>query len=244
MAGVHGLEHVERLSTSHLADHDAIGSHAQGVAYQVADLDLTPTLHIGGPALEADHVPLVELQLHRVLNCDNALVLGNEAREHVEKRGLAGTRSAANQDVELAFDYRAHQVGNPGRQGPEPDEIVHLKRILGEHPDRQHRPINGQRRNDGVHTGAIWKPGVDHGRGLVDAAAHLGHDSVDYPPQMLAGHETGLGFLDLAVTLDEDFLLGVDHDLRDTRVLEEHLHRSVTKNVLADLTGDLLALIV
>ena len=61
MAGVHGLEHVERLSTSDLADHDAIGSHAQGVADQVTDLDLTPTLHVGGPAFQADHMPLVEL---------------------------------------------------------------------------------------------------------------------------------------------------------------------------------------
>ena len=37
VAGVHGLEHVERLGAADLADDDAVGPHAQRVAHQVAD---------------------------------------------------------------------------------------------------------------------------------------------------------------------------------------------------------------
>ena len=40
VAGVHGLEHVEGLAAAALADHDAVGAHAQGVLDEVADRDL------------------------------------------------------------------------------------------------------------------------------------------------------------------------------------------------------------
>ena len=37
VAGVHGLDHVQRLGAAALADDDAVGPHAQGVLHQVAD---------------------------------------------------------------------------------------------------------------------------------------------------------------------------------------------------------------
>ena len=37
VAGVHGLEHVQRLAAAHLADDDAVGPHAQGVDHELAD---------------------------------------------------------------------------------------------------------------------------------------------------------------------------------------------------------------
>ncbi len=44
VAGVHGLEHVQRLGGTTLADDDPIGSHAQGVLDQLADGDLASAL--------------------------------------------------------------------------------------------------------------------------------------------------------------------------------------------------------
>ena len=78
VAGVHGLEHVEGLGAADLADDDAVGSHAQRVADEVADRDLASALHVRGTALEADHVALAELELDRVLDRDDAL--GRRAR--------------------------------------------------------------------------------------------------------------------------------------------------------------------
>ena len=53
MAGVHRLQHVERLGAAHLADDDAVGAHAQRVAQQVALGDLAacpPGWAAGSPA--------------------------------------------------------------------------------------------------------------------------------------------------------------------------------------------------
>ena len=36
VAGVHGLQHVQRFAAAALADDDAFGPHTQGVAHQVA----------------------------------------------------------------------------------------------------------------------------------------------------------------------------------------------------------------
>ena len=46
VAGVHRLEHVERLGAADLADDDAVGPHAQRVAHQVADRDLALALDV------------------------------------------------------------------------------------------------------------------------------------------------------------------------------------------------------
>ena len=80
VAGVHRLEHVQRLAAADLADDDAVGAHAQRVAHQVADGDLAPALDVGRAALQPDDVRLVELQLGGVLDGDDALVVGDERR--------------------------------------------------------------------------------------------------------------------------------------------------------------------
>ena len=74
VAGVHGLEHVQRLSAPDLAYDDAVGAHAQGVPHQVADGHLAPTLDVRRPVFEADDVLVVQLQFGGVLDGDDALV--------------------------------------------------------------------------------------------------------------------------------------------------------------------------
>ena len=46
VAGVHGLEHVEGLAGTALADDDAVGPHAEGVLDEVADGDLALALDV------------------------------------------------------------------------------------------------------------------------------------------------------------------------------------------------------
>jgi hypothetical protein len=56
VAGVGGLEHVQDLRAPDLADDDAVGTHAKGVADQLAQRDLTSTLDVGWARLEPDDV--------------------------------------------------------------------------------------------------------------------------------------------------------------------------------------------
>ena len=80
VAGVHGLQHVERLAAAALADDDAVGAHAQGVADELADRDRALALDVRRPRLERDDVLLAELQLGGVLDGHDPLVVGDERR--------------------------------------------------------------------------------------------------------------------------------------------------------------------
>src|SRR5688572_12071469 len=90
MARVHGLEHVQRLARTALADDDAIGPHPQRVTHEFADRDRTLAFDVRRARLERDDVLLAELELGGVLDRHDALVVRDERGEHVEGRGLAG----------------------------------------------------------------------------------------------------------------------------------------------------------
>src|SRR4051794_39419002 len=90
---------------------------------------------------------------------------------YVERR-LTGAGTAGDDDVEPGLDAGAQQLGHLRRQRPEADEVVDGERVLGELPDGQRRPAEGQRRGDRVHAGAVGPAGGDQRRGLVDPPSH------------------------------------------------------------------------
>ena len=92
VAGVERGQQVERLGPAHLADHDPVRAHPQRVAQQVADRHLPPALDARRPALEPDHVRLLKAELGGVLDRHDPLAGGDEARDRVEQRRLAGAR--------------------------------------------------------------------------------------------------------------------------------------------------------
>src|SRR5205085_4835533 len=94
VTGVHRLQHVQRLRAATLADDDAVGSHAQAVAYKVANRDGAAALDVLRLRLEADDVYLAQAKLRRVLAGDDALGGGDESRQYVEERGLARASAA------------------------------------------------------------------------------------------------------------------------------------------------------
>ncbi len=51
------------LAAADLADDDAVGTHAQGVADQIPNPHLAAPLHVGRAGLEGDHVGLRQPQL-------------------------------------------------------------------------------------------------------------------------------------------------------------------------------------
>jgi hypothetical protein len=99
VARVHGLQHVQRLRSAHLADDDAVGAHTQGVDHQLPDFDRSLSLDVGRPRFHPGHVHLAHLQFGGVLDGDDALVVGDEAGEHVQERGLSGAGSPGDDHV-------------------------------------------------------------------------------------------------------------------------------------------------
>ena len=76
MPGVHRLQHVERLAAAALSHDDPIGPHAQRIADQLPDCHQSLPLQIAGSGLECHQIRMIQLQLCRVLDGDNALAAG------------------------------------------------------------------------------------------------------------------------------------------------------------------------
>ena len=71
---------LERLTTAHLADDDAIRSHTQGVSHQVSGGHGALALDIRRSGLKPHHVFLLQFQFGGVLDGHNALVFRNVIR--------------------------------------------------------------------------------------------------------------------------------------------------------------------
>jgi hypothetical protein len=204
VAGVHRLEHVQRLAATNLADHDPVGTHAQRVAHQVADGDLAAALDVRRSVLHPHHVGLAESELGGVLDRDDPLGDRDEAREHVQGGGLAGSGPTGDEDVGAALDAGGQERRDPGRPGAVADQSPDVTESVGELPDRQHRAVERDRGDHGVDTGSVGQAGVDVRLRLVDAATDLGHDLLDDAPQVALVEEADVGVLEPAGTLDED----------------------------------------
>ena len=73
VAGVHGLQHVQRFLAAHLADHDAVRPHTQAVDQQFPLPHRAVAFEVGRAGFQPRHVRLLQLQFGRVLDGDDAL---------------------------------------------------------------------------------------------------------------------------------------------------------------------------
>ena len=112
---VHRLEHVERLGAADLADDDAVGPHAQRVAHEVADRDLALALDVLRARLEPHDVPLLELQLGRVLDRDDPVRLGIAAESAFRSVVLPEPVPPEISMLRSALTQRVEEVGAPAR---------------------------------------------------------------------------------------------------------------------------------
>ena len=99
VAGVHRLQHVERLAGANLADDDPVGPHAQRVLDQVALGDLALALDVRRPRFQPDDMLLLQLELGRILDRHDPLAVVDERRHGVEQGRLARAGAARDQDV-------------------------------------------------------------------------------------------------------------------------------------------------
>ena len=139
VARIHGLQHVERLARADLTDDDAVGAHAQGIAHEVADGDGALALEVGRARLERHNVLLLQAQLGGILDGDDALALGDERRDDVERRRFTGASTARDEDVDARLDTGAQERRHLLVHRAEGNQVVDAKRRLGELADGQAR---------------------------------------------------------------------------------------------------------
>lgn len=219
MARHHGLDHVESLAAAALADDDAVGALAQRMDDELSDGDLALALDIGAACGLAHDMGLLETQLRRVLDRDDALVVRDEGGTGVEQRRLARARAAGDDDVHAAEHDGLHELEHALVEGAERHEVLGLHRVRSELSDVENVVVDGDalgRRRDAraVEDGAgSVEDAVAQRLRLVAAATVGGRDAVDDELDMLVVLEGHRGLLQQARALDPDVIRGVDHNL-------------------------------
>ena len=242
MAGVHGLQQVERLGSADFADDDAFRAHTQAVADQFAHRDLAFAFDVGRPGFQPHHVGLLQLQFGGVLAGDDALVVFDELGQAVQQRGLAGTGTAGDQHVAADAADDLQDLGAFRRDRAELDELVERQLVLLELTNGERGAVDRQRRHDGVDARAVGEAGVADRRGFVDAPADLADDALADVEQLLVVAEADAGLLDLAGDFDEHRAGAVDHDVGDVVARQQRLQRTVAEHVVADVVEQLFLL--
>ena len=237
-ARVHGLQHVQRFRAAALAHDDAVGPHAERGAQQNALVDAALLIQIGRAGFEFHHVALLELQFGGVLDGDDALFLGNEPRERVQHSGLAGAGPARDQNSALGLHARGQKPQHPGRQGAVLEHFLLGDHVAAEAADAEARPVQSQRRNDGVDARSVLQAGVHDGLRFVDAAAHLGDDLFDDVQQVPVVLESHRRLGQFAVAFDEHLVVAVDQDIADRGLLEQRFERPETQHLVEHLFDD------
>ena len=110
VAGIHGLQHVERLFAAHLADDDAVGAHTQCVYDELPLSDGAFAFDVRRARLEPRDVLLVQLQFGRVFDRDDALAVADESGEHVQERRIAGAGLVADSVPEREYQETVNKA--------------------------------------------------------------------------------------------------------------------------------------
>ena len=155
MAGVHRLQHVERLLAADLADDDTVRAHTKCVDDQLPLPDGALALDVRRPRLKPDDVTLTQRQFGSILDRDDSLLIGDEARERIQQRGLASAGSAGHDDVQTRRDDALQEIEHRLRQRLAIDQVLGADPVGPEAADGQHRTVERQRRNDRIDARAI-----------------------------------------------------------------------------------------
>src|SRR5229473_4587595 len=197
MAGVHGLQQVERFRSADFADDDAFRTHAEAVADQFAHRYLTFTLDVGWTGFQAHHMRLLQLKFRGVFAGNDAFVVLDELGEAVEQRGLAGAGTARDQHVATDAADDLQNLRAVRRDRSKLDQLVQGQLVFLEFADRQCGAVDRQRWNDGVDARAVGKACVADRRGFVDAAADLADNALADVQELLIVAETNARALNL-----------------------------------------------
>src|SRR5882672_11274060 len=135
MAGVHGLQQVERFGSADFADDDAFGAHTQAVPDQFAHRDLAFALDVGRTGFQPYHMRLLQLQFGGVFAGDDALIVLDEMGQAVKKRGLAGAGTAGYQHVAADAANDLEDFGAFRRDRAELDQLFERQLVLFEFAD-------------------------------------------------------------------------------------------------------------
>ena len=99
------------------------------------------------------------MNLRRLFDHDDALLVGNPCGQRIQQRRLAGARAAGNQHVLVVRNGLDERGRHGRREGAEVDEIVETV-ATRELADREGRSADRARREHGRHARPILQPRI------------------------------------------------------------------------------------
>ncbi len=180
---------------------------------------------------------VVDLELGRVLDGDDTLVVRDEARDHVQRGRLPRAGAAGDEDVHASKHRRLQELRHRGAQASFVLQVLNAEDRVLELADRQRGAVDGGGPDDRVDAAAVRKAGVDHRVETVDVAARGRDHAPDRLEELVLVLEPDLSLGQHAASLDEDLVRAVDHDLAHRAVVEEAVERSVADRGAQDDVG-------
>ena len=170
-------------------------------------------------------MPLLQLELARILDHEHTLVVRDEGAERVQDGRLARACRARDDHILVQEDERADEPPRPFVHAAERLHPLDGQRVLLELADGDDRADARERRDDGVDAAAVREARVQARMEIVEHA----HDRLRDVRRRRAEHrfadELLQYFLQLAPSLDVDAARTVDQDLRNRVVGQIGRHR-------------------
>ena len=198
VAGVHGLQHVQRFGAAHSPTMMRSGRMRRAL--------MTRSRWVMAPAPSI--FDRAGFQPHHVRCCSCSSAVSSM----VTTRSSSGMKRESvfsmvvlpePEPPEMTMFSRAstqplRKSSMPVREGLVLDQIFGGEQLLAEAADGHHGADQRQRRDDGADARAVGQARVDDGRGVVDAAADVGDDAVDDHAQVRLILEADVGLDQLA----------------------------------------------
>src|SRR5882757_4016071 len=159
VAGIEGIEQRARLDSANFAKDDSVGSPAESRLQKVIEGDTGfERIRL---AFDRKDVRLLDAQLGRILNNHDALVVGDGIGEDAQKRGLAGSRSAADEQCLATADLFCKKLCKWPRQRAASNQVIDGVMAAGKFSDRKRGSRPHNRRNDCCEATSIWKLSIE-----------------------------------------------------------------------------------
>ncbi len=132
-------------------------------------------------------------------------------------------------------DGQAEELAHFPGQGAEANQVFDPQRVLGEFPDRQGRPLDGQGRDDGVDPGPVLEPGIHHRRAFVDPAPEGRNDPFDHVQDRPVAGKPLAGEKKLAPLFHVDLVLLINHHFGNLGVVQQFLEGPEPQGLVQDI---------
>ncbi len=113
---------------------------------------------------------LLQLQLCRVFDRDDALIAWYVAGHHVEESGLAAARTTADQNVRPRHHTCFEKAKGALAAAPEVDEVFHAERSANELADVEKGPVDRHRGNRRVNPRAVGQSRIADTMNLITSS--------------------------------------------------------------------------